>query len=90
MRIDKYLKCTRLIKRRTVAKEILDEGNILLNERVAKPSSEVKPGDEICLLLGRRKITIRVKDCAQVIKKSQAEDLYEMVSCEVIIPEESA
>ena len=54
MRIDKYLKLTRLIKRRTVAKELLDRGIFLINDKVAKPSSEVNEGDILTLQLGRQ------------------------------------
>ena len=60
MRIDKYLKLTRLIKRRTVAKELLDRGIFLINDRVAKPSSEVNEGDILTLQLGRHKLTVKV------------------------------
>ena len=68
MRIDKYLKLTRLIKRRTVAKELLDRGMFLINDRVAKPSSEVNVGDVIFLPLGRHKLTVRVLKIVDVGK----------------------
>lgn len=84
MRIDKYLKLTRLVKRRTVAKELLDRGIFSINGRVAKPSSEVNEGDVIVLPLGRHKITVKVKKIVSYAKKDDAQDLYELLSDEVI------
>ncbi len=84
MRIDKYLKLTRLIKRRTVAKELLDRGLFTINGKVAKPSSEVNEGDLIVLPLGRHKLTIKVVKIASYAKKEVAQDLYELISDEVI------
>ena len=71
MRIDKYLKLTRLIKRRTVAKELLDRGIFTINGRVAKPSSEVNEGDIVVLPLGRHKLTIKVVRLASYTKKGE-------------------
>lgn len=84
MRIDKYLKLTRLIKRRTVAKELLDRGLFTINGKVAKPSSEVNEGDLIVLPLGRHKLTIKVVKIASYAKKEVAQDLYELISDEII------
>ena len=60
MRLDKYLKVSRLIKRRTVAKELIDKGRVLINEKMAKPSSEVVVGDSLLIHMGSTKIHVRV------------------------------
>ena len=60
MRLDLFLKETRLIKRRTIAKELADRGRILINDRVAKPSSEVKAGDILELRLGNRVLVVEI------------------------------
>ncbi len=84
MRIDKYLKLTRLIKRRTVAKELLDRGIFLINDRVAKPSSEVNKGDILTLQLGRHKLTVKVLKTANYAKKEDSSKLYEVLKDELI------
>ena len=84
MRIDKYLKLTRLIKRRTVAKELLDGGIFLINGRVAKPSSEVNEGDILTLQLGRHKLTVKVLKIVSYAKKDDSHDLYEVIKDEII------
>lgn len=84
MRIDKYLKLTRLIKRRTVAKELLERGIFKINDKVVKPSSEVKEGDILVLLLGRHKLTVKVNKIVSYAKKEDAQDLYELISDEII------
>lgn len=79
MRLDRYLKVSRLIKRRSVAKEVADGGSIFINGRVAKPSTEVKIGDELELKLGRNIIGVKVVlllDHADVL---QAEEMYEIL-----------
>lgn len=84
MRIDKYLKLNRLIKRRTVAKELLDRGIFTINGRVAKPSSEVNEGDIVVLPLGRHKLTIKVVRLVSYTKKETAQELYELIKDEII------
>ena len=84
MRIDKYLKLTRLIKRRTVAKELLDRGIFLINGRVAKPSTEVNEGDILTLQLGRHKLTVKVLKIVSYAKKDDSHDLYEVIKDEII------
>lgn len=84
MRIDKFLKLTRLIKRRTVAKELLDRGIFLINGRVAKPSSEVNEGDILVLQLGRHKLTVKVLKVVSYAKKEDSHDLYEVINDEII------
>ena len=84
MRIDKYLKVARVIKRRTIAKDILDFGFVKINDKVAKPSSEVKIGDIITLKLGERLLTIKVTNIANTPKKEESKGLFEIVSDEII------
>ena len=84
MRLDKYLKVSRIIKRRTVAKNLLDRGLFLINGKVAKPSSEVEVGDVVELSLGRHKITIKVKELAPYVKKEESINLYVVLSDEII------
>ena len=80
MRLDKYLKVSRLIKRRTVANEACENGKIVLNGRVAKPSADVKEGDIIELTLGVRVIKVRVVKITEHVMKSDAVDMYEVIS----------
>lgn len=80
MRLDKYLKVSRLIKRRTVAKEIADKGRISINGKVAKSSTDVKIGDELTLLFGNKTLVVKVTDIRETTKKDEAENMYEVVS----------
>lgn len=84
MRIDKYLKLTRLIKRRTVAKELLDRGLFKINDKTAKPSSEVEIGDHILLVLGRRILEIEVLMTCDYCKKEESNNLYKIIREEII------
>ena len=84
MRIDKYLKLTRLIKRRTVAKELIDRGIFQINGKTAKPSSEINEGDVIVLPLGRHELTVKVLKIANVVKKEDSHDLYEILEDKII------
>ncbi|MCR5490942.1 MAG: RNA-binding S4 domain-containing protein [Bacilli bacterium] len=83
MRIDKFLKVSRLIKRREVAKQLCDDGDVFLNGKVAKPSSEIASGDEVKLILGRHTIVVRINDVRPFVKKNEAEALYEVISDEI-------
>lgn len=76
MRLDKYLKVTRLIKRRTVANEACDAGRVLVNDKVARASYEVKEGDRITLTLGQKPLTVRVLSVAEHARKEDAAGLY--------------
>lgn len=80
MRLDKYLKVSRLIKRRTLAKEVAEAERILVNDKPAKPSKELKVGDLITIEFGNKIVTIRVVSLEPTVKKSEAIDLYEFVS----------
>ena len=79
MRIDKYLKLTRLIKRRTVANEACDAGRISVNGKVVKASYDVKQGDEITIGFGNRSVSVRVLDIKATVRKEEAENLYEYI-----------
>ncbi len=79
MRLDKYLKVSRLIKRRTVANEACDNGRISVNGRVVKASYEVKPGDKIEIALGARTVTVEVLRVAETVRKDDAGELYREV-----------
>ena len=79
MRIDKYLKVTRLIKRRTIANEACDQGRIIVNGRVVKASYDVKENDIIEITMGERTVKVRVKAVAEHVLKNDASTLYEQV-----------
>lgn len=79
MRIDKFLKNSRLIKRRTVAKEACYKGLVKINDKVAKAGDEVSVDDIIILTLGSNEIKVRVKDISEVNSKALAETLYERI-----------
>lgn len=79
MRIDKFLKVSRLIKRRTVANEICDSGRVTVNGRPAKPGTEVKPGDIVAIAFGGGPTTLRVLSVRETVRKEQAVGLYELV-----------
>lgn len=79
MRIDKFLKVSRLVKRRTVAKEMADQGRIKVNDRVVKSSYDVKLGDIIEVGYGAKVIKAKVLNIRETTKKAEASDLYELV-----------
>lgn len=79
MRLDKYLKVSRLIKRRTLAKEASDAERVLLNNKPAKPSKEVKVGDLITIVFGRKIVTVKVTNLIESTKKEDAALMYELV-----------
>ena len=76
MRLDKFLKVSRLIKRRTVANEACDAGRVLVNDKPAKASVKVKPGDIIEIQFGTRTVTVEVLDIKDTTKKEEAGDLF--------------
>ncbi|EEI19806.1 RNA-binding S4 domain-containing protein [Lentilactobacillus hilgardii] len=80
MRIDKFLKVSRIIKRRSVAKEIADKGRITINDRIAKSSSDVSTNDTIMIKFGNKTLTILVKALLDTTKKDDAQKMYEIVS----------
>lgn len=80
MRLDKYLKVSRVIKRRTVANDACDESHVSVNGRPAKASYQVKEGDIVEITFGARTLKIRVKAIAEHTLKSDAASLYEVIS----------
>jgi len=76
MRLDKYLKVSRLIKRRTVANEACDAGRVLLNGKTARASSPVKAGDIIEIAFGTRTVKVEVLDVQETVKKEGAQELF--------------
>ncbi len=79
MRLDKYLKVSRLIKRRTVANEACDNGRISVNGRVVKASYEVKEGDRIEIALGSRTLAVQVVQVADNVRKDDAAAMYKEI-----------
>ena len=79
MRLDKFLKVSRLIKRRTVANEACDAGRVMVNGKPAKASVNVKVGDEIELLFGQKSVKVRVLDLQDTTRKEEAKDLFEYI-----------
>ena len=76
MRLDKYLKVSRLIKRRTVANEACDAGRVLVNDKPAKASAQVKAGDIIEIQFGSRNVQVEVLDVKETVRKEEVENLY--------------
>lgn len=76
MRLDKYLKVSRLIKRRTVANEACDAGRVTINGRPAKASAEVKAGDIITIAFGNKDVKVEVLDVQETVKKDEAKELF--------------
>ena len=79
MRLDKFLKVSRLIKRRTVANEACDEGRVLVNGKTAKASVKVKPGDVIEIQFGTRTVKVEVLDLQETTKKEEAKELFRYI-----------
>ena len=79
MRLDKYLKVSRLIKRRTVANEACDNERVTVNGRIARASYEVKVGDRITLRLGAREVTVEVLSIQETVRQADAAALYRQV-----------
>ena len=80
MRLDKYLKVSRLIKRRTIAKEICDGGKVKINGRAAKASSEVKAGDRLEIGFGQRQIVAEVLEIRETVRADEAKNMYKLLS----------
>ncbi len=80
MRLDKFLKVSRIIKRRSVAKTIADKQRISINARIAKSSSNVNVGDTIKIVFGNKTLTVRVLQLLDTTKKAEAENMYEVLS----------
>ena len=80
MRLDKFLKVSRLIKRRTVANDACDAARILVNGKVAKASYNVKLGDLISVAFGTKTVTVKVLEIKETTKKAESASMYEVVS----------
>ena len=88
MRLDKFLKVARILKRRTVSKELAANQRVIVNGKIAKPSTDIKQGDVIEVIFGLRSLTVRVLDVRDVVRKNEASDLYEVIE-EKILEEET-
>jgi ribosomal 50S subunit-recycling heat shock protein len=84
MRLDKYLKISRVIKRRTLAKDIIDIGLVKVNGKQGKPSTDIKENDIIELSLGERILTIKVLSFLQYARKDTASEMYQIINENVI------
>ena len=80
MRLDKFLKVSRLIKRRTVANEACDSSRVFVNEKPAKPSHQIKVGDIITIAFGSKQVSVRVLELKETTKKAESVGMYEIVS----------
>ncbi len=80
MRLDKYLKVSRLIKRRTIANEACDAGRVLVNDKPARASYDVKLGDVIVISLGAREVKVEVTAIQETVGKSDADMLYKIIN----------
>lgn len=76
MRLDKYLKVSRLIKRRTVANEACDAGRVMINDRPAKASAEVKAGDIISIQFGNKDVKVEVLTVQETVRKEEAKEMF--------------
>lgn len=79
MRIDKFLKNSRIIKRRTVAKEACEQGRIMVNDKVAKPGTEVKVGDVIFIQFGNGSLQVEVAALLETCRKEDAPSMYQVI-----------
>ena len=90
MRLDKWLKVSRLIKRRTVAKEICEAGKIRVNDLPAKAGKELKVGDVIDIAMGTRRLKIRVAELRETVRANEADTLYAVLEDKRVKEEELA
>ncbi|RIO55962.1 RNA-binding S4 domain-containing protein [Staphylococcus hominis] len=86
MRLDKYLKVSRLVKRRTLAKEISDQGRVTINGNVAKAGTDVKVEDELVIRFGQKSVTVKVTGLSEHASKENAKNMYELIKEERIQP----
>ena len=84
MRIDKFLKVSRLIRRRTLAKQVADQGRITINDKVAKASSSVKVGDELAIRFGQKIVTVKINKIKNTTKKDEAESMFTILKEEML------
>lgn len=88
MRLDKYLKVSRIIKRRTVAKEACENGRVFINNKVAKPSTEIKEGDIIEIQYATKTLKAKIANIAEHVRKEDAKAMYEILAGEEDTEEE--
>ena len=88
MRLDKFLKVSRLIKRRTVAKEVADKGRVFINDKVAKSSTDVKVGDKIVIQFGNKHVLVQVEALMDSTRKEDAKEMFTILE-EKFIKEEN-
>ena len=79
MRLDKYLKVSRIIKRRTVANEACSMGRVTVNDKVAKPATDVKVGDIISVRMGAKRLTAQILLVKEVVRKEEADSMYRII-----------
>lgn len=79
MRLDKFLKVSRLIKRRTVANEACDAGRVLINDKPAKASANVNAGDILTIQFGNKDVKVEVLDVQETVKKEEAKELFRYI-----------
>lgn len=84
MRLDKFLKVSRLIKRRTLAKEVADQGRIMINGQTAKASSNVKIGDELVVRFGQKLVTVKIVNLQESTRKEDAANMFSIIKEERI------
>ena len=80
MRLDKYLKVSRLIKRRTIANEACDAGRVFINDKPAKAAANVKVGDTITISCGNKEVKVEVLDVTETVRKEEAKELFKYLS----------
>lgn len=83
MRLDKYLKVSRIIKRRSIANEACSLGRVSLNGKVSKPSSEVKVGDTLTVHLGGKSLTAQILSIKETVRKDEAGEMYRIIADEI-------
>jgi len=90
MRIDKWLKVSRILKRRTISQELAKNERVEINGKAVKPSHEAKIVDEVSVRFGSRKLTVRVCSIEDVKRKQEAAELYEVIREEIVPTEQSS
>jgi len=79
MRLDKFLKVSRIVKRRTIAKDFAENERVIINGRTAKPSTQIKNGDVITIFIGEHKTVVEVLEISANVKASEAKNLYRII-----------
>lgn len=90
MRLDKFLKVSFLVKRRTLAKEVCDQGRVTVNGKKAKAGTDVAVGDEIAIRYGRKEVTVRVEKLLNSVRKEDAGQMFTLLREEAVNKEQEA